>query len=74
MFRRIFKDHPQSVGETYFEHAHSAFGFGTAMVGAGIKCLVHGLIPPLFTTSGSDAVRKLHTRMVSHRQRDKCKN
>lgn len=70
MFRRIFKDHPKSVGETYFQHAQSAFGFGTAMVGAGLKCLIHGLLPPLFTTSGSDTVRRLHARMIAHRHRD----
>jgi len=71
MFRRIFKDHPQSVGETYFEHARTAFGFGAVMIGSGIKCLIHGLLPTMFTTAGSDTVRRLHNRMVTHRHRDK---
>ncbi|EIZ77237.1 hypothetical protein WSK_4229 [Novosphingobium sp. Rr 2-17] len=70
MFRRIFKDHPHSVGETYLEHAQSAFGFGTALLGAGIKCLIHGLLPTMFTTSGSDTVRRLYSRMVTDRRKD----
>lgn len=70
MFRKIFQEHPESVGETYGQHFQSAFGFGTAMVVGGVKCLIHGVLPPLFTTSGSDVVRVLHRRMVTHRHRD----
>jgi hypothetical protein len=69
MLRKIFQDHPESVGETYGEHFHSAFGFGTAMIVAGVKCLIHGFLPPVFTTSGSDAVRRLYDTMVAHRHR-----
>ncbi|MBT0670962.1 hypothetical protein HT136_21560 [Novosphingobium profundi] len=69
MLRKIFNDHPQSVGETYPEHARSAFGFGLAMLQGGAKCLVHGIFPPLFKTSGSDVVRRLHERMVVHRRK-----
>ncbi len=70
MLRKIFQEHPETVGETYVEHFHSAFGFGTAMIVGGIKCVIHGFLPPLFTTSGSDAVRRLHVKMVTHRRRD----
>ncbi len=72
MLRKIFKEHPETVGETYFEHLHSAFGFGTAMISAGLKCLIHGVLPPIFKTSGSDAVRRLHVEMVTHRRRDQA--
>lgn len=70
MLRKIFQDHPESVGETYTEHFHSAFGFGTAMIAGGVKCIIHGLLPIVFTTSGSDVVRRLHVRMVTHRHRN----
>lgn len=69
MMRKIFQEHPESVGETFAEHFHSAFGFGTAMVVGGLKCLVHGFLPIVFKTSGSDTVRRLHTTMVTHRHR-----
>lgn len=66
MFRR-FTDHPASVNESYFEHMAMAFGFGGRMLLGGLACLVHGLFPWLCLTRGSDTVRTLHHRMVSHR-------
>ena len=66
---RVFTDHPASVNETYAQHLHSATSFGVRMVVAGLACLVHGLLPFLFTTTGSDAIRELHERMVANRAR-----
>ena len=66
MLRR-FIDHPSSVNETYFQHMGMAFGFGGRMLLGGVACLVHGLFPWLCTTRGSDTIRRLHHRMVSHR-------
>jgi len=37
------------------------------MLLGGLACLVHGLFPWLCTTRGSDTIRRLHHRMVSHR-------
>ena len=66
MLRR-FTDHPTSVNETYFEHMAMAFGFGGRMLLGGLACLLHGLFPWLCLTRGSDTIRALHHRMVSHR-------
>jgi hypothetical protein len=66
MLRR-FTDHPSSVNETYLQHMAMAFGFGGRMLLGGLACLVHGLFPWLCTTRGSDTIRGLHRRMVSHR-------
>lgn len=68
-FLRLFTAHPASVGESYWQHLASATGFGTRMIGAGLACLLHGLFPWLFRTTGSDAVRALHARMIVHRHR-----
>jgi hypothetical protein len=67
--KRLFTDHPASVGETYGQHLLMAFGFGARMVAAGCACLLHGVFPWLFRTTGSDAIRALHERMVLHRTR-----
>lgn len=67
--RRMFTDHPASVGETYGQHLLMAFAFGARMVIAGCACLLHGVFPWLFRTTGSDAIRALHERMVLHRTR-----
>lgn len=65
MIDRLFLSHPRSVGETYLEHAATAFGFGTAMIGGGIACMVHGVFPSLFTRTGSNTVKSLYGRMKS---------
>lgn len=58
-----FVAHPRHVGESYRAHAATAFRFGGAMIGGGIACIVHGLVPALFTTTGSATVRRLHAQM-----------
>jgi hypothetical protein len=66
MFTR-FHEHPASVNETYLQHMAMAFGFGGRMLAGSLACFVHGLFPWMFTTRGSDTIRKLHHRMVNHR-------
>jgi hypothetical protein len=66
---RAFTDHPETVGESYLEHLASATGFASTMfVGAG-ACLLHGLFPFAFQTSGSRRIKALYARMVAHRHR-----
>ena len=67
MIRRLFLDHPDSVGESYAEHARVAGGFGLRMVGGGLGALVHAVCPFLCQTTGSDTVAALHARMVAKR-------
>ena len=66
MLRR-FTDHPASVNETYFQHMGMAMGFGGRMLVGALACFMHGLFPFLCLTRGSDTIRALHHRMVSHR-------
>ena len=70
LFRSIFIEHPASVDETYLRHFISALSFGTKMVVAGVACMVHGLLPALFVTRGSDTVCALHERMVVRRRKN----
>lgn len=66
---RFFTEHPRSVGESYAEHCGVATRFGLAMIGGGIACLIHGLLPAFFKRTGSDTIRRLHAEMVNHRRR-----
>jgi hypothetical protein len=70
LFRSLFVDHPASVDETYFQHFISAVSFGTAMIVAGVACMVHGLLPAVFVTRGSDTIYALHERMVVKRRKN----
>ena len=54
--------HLDSVGEDYAEHRRFAFGFGWAMVTGGLACMIHGLVPALFTDKGSRTVRRPQRR------------
>ena len=67
LFRTLFTEHPASVDETYLQHFVSALSFGTKMVIAGVACMIHGLLPAVFVSRGSDAVCALHERMVVKR-------
>ena len=54
--RRLFVEHPASVNETYLEHMGVATSFGSRMIVAGVACMIHGLLPFLFLTTGSRTV------------------
>jgi hypothetical protein len=69
MLKRLFLDHPASVGETYLEHLATATSFAVALIAAGLACLVHALVPCLFERSASRAISALHDRMVLNRTR-----
>jgi len=67
--KKLFTDHPASVGENYFEHLMTALGFSAALLLAALACLVHALLPFLFVKTGSLRIANLYERMVSHRDR-----
>ena len=69
---RLFHDHPATVGETYLEHLETASFFGSRMIVAGCACMLHGVFPFLFVTTGSKTVKHLHERMITHRTRVKA--
>lgn len=71
MFQRWFLDHPRSVGESYFEHQRAALGFSAGLFMAAAACLVHGVIPGLFTHTASGKVLQLHNRISVNRARGK---
>ncbi|MGJ3647510.1 DUF6356 family protein [Sphingomonas sp. GlSt437] len=68
MFRRLFLDHPHSVGESYTEHFRVASGFGITMIAGGIACMTHAVLPFVFTRTGSDTIAALHARLVAKRE------
>lgn len=65
--QQLFLEHPRSVGESYFEHQRCAFEIGATLIGAGLACLLHGLVPAAFRDTGSRLVSQVYQR-VSARQ------
>ncbi|WP_366553870.1 DUF6356 family protein [Aquibaculum sediminis] len=67
--KRLFTEHPASVGETYFAHMGQALSFAGPLFMASLACLVHAAFPFLCVKTGSRAVTHLHQRMVTQRDR-----
>lgn len=67
--RRLFTEHPASVGETYLQHLCAATGFSVRMFGGAIACFIHALLPFTFQHTGSDSITCLYDRMVTNRRR-----
>ncbi len=56
--------HLDEVGESYGAHMVHASHFGLRMVAGGLACMVHAVLPFMFSTTGSDVIRKLHGKMT----------
>lgn len=64
MLARLFRDHPKSLGMSWAEHGAGAIVIGGRMVGAGLACIVHAIVPALFTETAGRTVMSLHDHMV----------
>ncbi len=58
----LFTRHPQSVGETYFEHLGMAAGFASSLLAAAIVCGIHAILPFMFEKTGSRMIADLYQR------------
>lgn len=63
--KRLFTEHPDSVGESYFEHMHVALSFAGPLLVAGLAALVHAFLPFLCVTTASATVKRLYARMTN---------
>ena len=57
--KKLFTDHPNSRGETYFEHFICASMYGVRMVFAGFAAIIHSIFPFLFQTTASDLAKEI---------------
>jgi Family of unknown function (DUF6356) len=67
--RRLFTAHPDSVGETYFEHMKLALSFALPLAGAALAAFAHAFLPFLFEKTASTIIRRLHARVTSRQPR-----
>ena len=63
MWYRLFRAHPESVGESYLCHAGHALGYAGTFALCACFCLVHALVPGLFTDSASRRLRAMHAAL-----------
>ena len=57
------------MGETYWEHFRHALWFASRLFVAFGACLIHAIVPFLFTSTGSTMITNLYSRMVQNRSK-----
>jgi len=54
------KAHLAAAGETYWEHLRFARTIGLLSLSAGVACMIHAIIPSLFTTTASRTIGRIN--------------
>lgn len=67
MLGRLFTDHPKTLGMSWAGHAIGAVRIGGEMIGAGTACLIHAVIPGVFTETAGRTVVRLHDYMTKRK-------
>ena len=68
MAQRLFLEHPRSLGMSWASHGVGAVKISAELIGAGLACLVHAVVPGWFTQTAGKTV----TRMYDHMQQRKA--
>lgn len=67
---KYFKEHPNSINESYSKHLFFAVKTGGKVLAIGIACILHGLFPFVLTDFASKRIiamsEKFKKRNVSH--------
>ena len=64
---RMFLEHPRSLGMSWVGHGVGAVKIGAALVGAGVACMIHAVVPGWFTQTAGRTVTRMYDHM-SHRK------
>lgn len=57
--RKMFTEHPHSLGESYAQHAVFAFKFGINLLYAGFACFIHAIFPFIFQKTASNLLLQM---------------
>jgi hypothetical protein len=63
----LFTEHPRSLGMSWAAHAAGAAAIGMRLICAGAACLVHAIVPALFTETAGRTVTSMHDHMMRRR-------
>jgi len=62
--KSLFTSHPDAVGESYGEHFGVAMSYSGKLFAASCAAFVHALLPFLFVTTASSAIKKMYANMT----------
>ena len=64
---RLFLEHPRSLGMSWASHGIGAVAIGARLVGAGCACLVHAVVPALFTQTAGRTISGMYEQMMQRK-------
>jgi hypothetical protein len=67
LVERLFTGHPRSLGMNWLGHGVGAVRIGGELIGAGLACMVHAIVPGWFTQTAGKTVTRIHSHMVSRK-------
>lgn len=67
MLDRLFTEHPRSLGMSWAGHGIGAFKISGELIGAGVACAIHALVPGIFTQTAGKTVIRLHDHMMKRK-------
>ena len=65
--KNIFNEHPNAVGETYFQHFLKSFGFGIKLTFIALRSFIHAVFPWWFQHSTSERIKNLNNILQSRK-------
>jgi hypothetical protein len=64
---RLFVEHPRSLGMSWARHGAGAVAIGVRLVGAGLACLVHAVVPGLFTQTAGKTITDMYDHIAQRK-------
>jgi hypothetical protein len=64
---RLFADHPRSLGMTWASHGAGAAVIAVRLIGAGVACLIHALVPAWFTQTAGRTITEMHDEIAQRK-------
>lgn len=68
LMRRLFTDHPRSLGMSWASHGAGAVKIGAELIGAGLAAMVHAAVPGWFTQTAGKTVTRIYDHIQSRRE------
>ena len=67
IIRRLFVEHPRSLGMTWASHGLGALKIGAELIGAGCAAMVHAAVPGWFTDTAGRSVTRIYDHIQSRK-------
>jgi hypothetical protein len=65
--KRLFTEHPRSLGMSWSEHGAGAVKISAELMGASLAALVHAAVPGLFTETAGKTVARIYGHIQSRK-------